>query len=112
MSRPTSACAALLALAVLLLAARPAAAQAVGEVRAGQRLAATWCSACHITAHSVTGPASDLAPSFAAIAAMPSSTAMSLRAFLQTPHRMMPDYNLSRRETDDLVAYILAQRRP
>lgn len=112
MSRAACACAALLALAALLLAARPAAAQAVGDVRAGQRLAATWCSACHVTARDVRGPASDPAPSFAAIAAMPSATAMSLRAFLQTPHRIMPDYNLTRRETDDLVAYILSLRRP
>ena len=112
MSRAASACVALLALAALLLAARPAAAQAVGDVRTGQRLAASWCSACHITGRDMPGPASDPAPSFVAIAAMPSTTAMSLRVFLQTPHRVMPDYNLTRRETDDLVAYILSQRRP
>lgn len=112
MSRAACACAAFLALAALLLAARPAAAQAIGDAPTGQRLAATWCGACHITAREAPGPASDPAPSFAAIAAMPSTTEMSLRAFLQTPHRLMPDYKLTRRETDDLVAYILSQRRP
>ena len=39
---------------------------------------------------------------------MPSTTEMSLRAFLQTPHARMPDYRLSTQELDGVVAWILA----
>ena len=48
---------------------------------------------------------------FAAIAALPSTTSMSLRAYLRTPHANMPDYRLSREELDDIVAYLLTVRR-
>jgi mono/diheme cytochrome c family protein len=36
---------------------------------------------------------------------------MSLRVFLQTPHANMPNFQLSRAETDAIVAYILSLRR-
>jgi hypothetical protein len=42
---------------------------------------------------------------------MKSTTPLSLRAFLQTPHERMPDLHLSRDEIDDLTAYILSLRR-
>ena len=42
---------------------------------------------------------------------MKSTTPMSLRAFLQTPHSRMPDLRLSRDEIDNLTAYILSLRR-
>ena len=42
---------------------------------------------------------------------MPSTTSMSLRVFLQSPHANMPDYRLTRDQLDDVVAYLLAQRR-
>lgn len=52
-----------------------------------------------------------MAPSFAAIAALPSTTSMSLRAYLRTPHANMPDYRLSREELDEIVAYLLTVKR-
>ena len=82
-----------------------------GDPAAGQRLAATWCANCHRIAPAGPGPATDMAPSFAAIAALPSTTSMSLRAYLRTPHANMPDYRLSREELDDIVAYLLSLRR-
>jgi hypothetical protein len=42
---------------------------------------------------------------------MSSTTPLSLRAFLLTPHARMPDLHLSRDEMDDLAAYILGLRR-
>ena len=42
---------------------------------------------------------------------MVSTTSMSLRVFLQSPHGNMPDYRLSREQIDDVVAYILSLRR-
>ena len=51
--------------------------------------------------------ANDAVPSFMAIAAMPSTTMLSIRAFLHMPHDVMPDYRLSEEQIDDLGAYIL-----
>ncbi len=42
---------------------------------------------------------------------MPSTTSMSLRVFLQSPHGNMPDYRLTREQMDDVVAYLLSLRR-
>jgi mono/diheme cytochrome c family protein len=99
-------------IAVLTLAAAPALAQPEpGDARAGQRLAATWCANCHQVAPGGPGPSTDAASPFAAIAAMPSTTSMSLRVFLQTPHANMPDYRLTREQMDDVVAYLLSLRR-
>lgn len=51
------------------------------------------------------------APAFSAIAAMPSTTALSLRVFLQTSHPTMPNIMLSPSERNDVTAYILSRRR-
>lgn len=75
----------------------------------GKAMAEKWCSHCHTVAPSEKH-AKDTAPSFVAIARLPSTTEMSLRAFLQTPHVHMPDYHLTRDESADLVAYILSLR--
>lgn len=102
-------------LAILMLfasAAMPALAQTEpGDPAAGLRLAATWCANCHQVAPGGPGPSSDAAPAFQAIARMPSTTSMALRAFLQTPHPNMPNYHLTREELDDLVAYLLSLQR-
>jgi len=102
----------LAAVLAILGAAAPAIAQPEpGDPRAGQRLAATWCANCHQIAPGGPGPANDAAPAFRAIAQMPSTTSMSLRVFLQSPHARMPDYRLTREQLDDIVAYMLTQRR-
>lgn len=75
----------------------------------GKATAEKWCSHCHMIAPGEKR-AGDTAPSFASIARSPSTTEMSLRAFLQTPHVRMPDYHLTRDESADLVAYILSLR--
>jgi mono/diheme cytochrome c family protein len=54
--------------------------------------------------------AKDAVPSFAAVAAMKSTTQLSLQAFLQTNHHNMPDWRLTRQQVDDVVAYILTLR--
>jgi len=100
----------ILAALVLAALAGGAAAQTAGDAVAGAALARSWCANCHVVGRGPgASPASgDAVPTFASIAAMPSTTALSLRAFLQTPHRRMPDFMLSRAETDDLIAYILS----
>jgi len=97
---------------VLVASAAPAMAQPEsGDVRAGRGLAANWCANCHRIAPDGPGPATDAAAPFASIAAMPSTTSMSLRVFLQSPHANMPDYRLTREQLDDVVAYLLSLRR-
>lgn len=101
-------------LGILLLASwwRPTYAQDNGDPAAGQRLAERWCSgACHVTGPTSQQGTSSGIPTFAAIARMPSTTQMSLRVFLQTPHAGMPDLHLSRDEIADVAAYILSLRR-
>jgi hypothetical protein len=71
-------------------------AQEIGDAAGGRRLAETWCSSCHLVTASPSGAVSNGAPTFAAIAGMKSTTVLSLRAFLQTPHDRMPDLHLSR----------------
>ncbi|MBD0275733.1 MAG: hypothetical protein ICV73_27875, partial [Acetobacteraceae bacterium] len=87
-----------------------AAAQQGGDPQAGRRLAETWCGNCHVTGGDASGPASDAVPTFPGVARMPSTTELSLRVFLQSPHSRMPNLQLSRAETDDVIAYILGLR--
>ena len=86
-------------------------AQAQAErIAVGRTVAESWCANCHLVGRQAQGPAGDAAPPFAAVAALPSTTEMSLRAFLRTPHSRMPDYQLSQNELDGVVAYILSLR--
>ncbi len=102
---------ALLALPLLVAPCLAAAQQPPGDPAAGRRVAEAWCANCHRVGPAGPGPTTDAAPAFAAIAAMPSTTALSLRAFLQTPHANMPDYRLSRADMDNVISYILGLRR-
>lgn len=96
------------ALVFLLSAAGAAQAQAIpGNPMAGEQLARLQCSECHLMPGGNRATASGI-PSFQAIANQPRVTALSLNAFLQTPHDRMPNIMLTRREIDDLVAYILS----
>jgi hypothetical protein len=51
------------------------------------------------------------APDFVDIANGQAVTAMSLAAFLRTPHPSMPNLILSSDEMSDVIAYILSLRR-
>ena len=50
------------------------------------------------------------APAFQTIANDPAVTALSLRVFLRTPHKNMPDLVLTETETDDVIGYITRGR--
>lgn len=98
-------------LTLAALAAAPAAfAQTVGDAAAGREIARTWCANCHVV-DDTPSQVRDGVPSFPAIARQPSTTALSLQAFLQTPHARMPNFQLTRTQIDDAVAYILSLRR-
>lgn len=94
-------------LATILLSAWPDQARA-WDIAAGRRVSETWCSACHLV-----GPDADLgvstgAPAFAAVARQKSTTIVSIRIFLLTPHRR--GLRLSLDDIDNLAAYIVSLR--
>ena len=74
----------------------------------GQRLAHRWCEACHVVVVSATQRHSttDQAPPFASIAKTLGFDAAKIALFLLDPHPKMPDMGLSRKEAEDLAAYI------
>jgi len=79
-----------------------------GSVRDGQAFAQEVCSECHVVAPRQDTPATDAVPTFTAIAADSAVTEMGLRVFLQTPHAQMPNFMLSRIQTDNVISYILS----
>lgn len=97
------------ALVSLALAAPGAGhAQSIGDAAAGEKLALEVCAQCHFVAENQPLiPRAD-APPFDVIMADPSVTEMGLRAFFQTPHRNMPDLQLSQKETDDVIRFLLS----
>jgi mono/diheme cytochrome c family protein len=71
----------------------------------GEVLARTWCAECHIVADDQTRGSADVPP-FRQIARRRTDTAFDLVTFLADPHPAMPPLSLTRREIDDIVAYI------
>lgn len=66
------------------------------------------CAECHDVSRGGGVSPNLLAPRFSDVARHPATTALSLRVFLQSQHQNMPDFLLSARERDDLIAYILS----
>lgn len=86
-------------------------ADAEGDVRRGRDFAFDNCRPCHVVGpdqHSATR-FSD-APSFPAVANMPSMTPASLIVWLTNPHPTMPSLVLSPQEVSDVIAYIESLR--
>ena len=79
-----------------------------GSAREGHAFAMKVCSECHVVAVGQDTPATDAVPTFPNIAKNPAVTEMSLRVFLQTPHAQMPNFILSRIQTDNVISYILS----
>ncbi|HUI97914.1 MAG TPA: cytochrome c [Xanthobacteraceae bacterium] len=76
-----------------------------GNVANGRHLAEHWCGSCH---QMRSAPGRRGVASFAQVARLPSTTALSLRAFLYTSHADMPNIQLSSADADDLIAFILS----
>ena len=80
------------------------------SVTAGHRLAEAWCEECHaigpIATETKRGP-----PAFAAVPHRRSTTALSIKVFLQTSHPTMPNIIVNPSQADDLANYILSLRR-
>ncbi len=99
-----------LLLAVLIGLSPVSAVKAAGDPQSGRQLAERWCTSCHVVAG--TGRGSDTVPPFAEIAARKPFDKGMLTAWLTQPHPPMPNPDLSRREIDDIVAYLDSLRPP
>ena len=97
---------------VCLLAPSQAPAQPYGDAAEGSRLSTMWCSSCHQIGPLTSNLASDAVPSFRVIANMPSTSLLSLHAFLRTSHTAMPDLMLTEEQIDDIGSYIMGLRPP
>jgi mono/diheme cytochrome c family protein len=97
----------LVALGLASFTATTAQAQGPGD---GRPLAERWCMACHVIEREPLTVAPDRGPSFPVIAARPGMTPEQLRRYLSTGHTHMPDFALSRYESDALIAYVLSLR--
>jgi mono/diheme cytochrome c family protein len=86
------------------------AAEGTAKVTAGRVLAKGWCAHCHIVSEDQRFAPAAGVPTFFAVANDPATTETALRVFLATPHMRMPDFMLTRQETDKIVAYILSLR--
>jgi mono/diheme cytochrome c family protein len=99
-----------LAIGFGVLAPMIAEGQTTADPAAGERLALQVCAQCHFVAEDQPLiPRAD-APPFDEIAADPGVTEISLRVFFQTPHRNMPNLQLSQQETDDVIGYLLNRK--
>lgn len=96
-------------LAAFLVLMLPALA-AAEDVERGHQLAQRWCSECHTVERSPAAARADGIPSFRAVALLPGISAERLRAAMNPTHGRMPDLSLSKRDQDDLAAYILSLR--
>jgi mono/diheme cytochrome c family protein len=76
-----------------------------GNPSSGRQVATTICGSCHQV---IGGKGRDGPPSFVDVASIPSTTALSLKVFLRSNHKEMPDLIISAADTDDLIAYILS----
>jgi mono/diheme cytochrome c family protein len=94
----------------LLLLAFTSEATFAADADHGSILAKRWCSSCHIVSSSQS-VVIDHSPSFASIAQKADFSAEMLAFFLLEPHPKMPNMSLSRKEAEDLAAYIAEQRR-
>lgn len=88
-----------------LLAALPALGQAASGAN-GRVLAERYCASCHLVREDQPGPATDGVPTFRAMANDPAMSEERLKGFMKLPHPLMPDLSLTRREIDDIAAYI------
>ncbi len=73
---------------------------------AGAQLVKSECAACHAIGEETKSP-EPKAPRFADVAALPSTTELSLKVFLRSSHKNMPNIMLEPDEIDAATAYIL-----
>jgi len=94
-------------IAVTLAVQFPALAQPLGSPSSGRQVATTICGSCHNISATMLSR-KEVPPSFDDIANLPSTTALSLKVFLRSNHRQMPNLIFSDAEADDVITFILS----
>lgn len=79
-----------------------------GEAVEGRKIVGQWCVSCH--AASSQAAARDTAPPFSVIARDPAYDRDRLLQVLSDPHPPMPKIHLSRKQLDDIIAYLASLR--
>jgi mono/diheme cytochrome c family protein len=79
------------------------------DVKNGQRLSERLCAACHAIGAAPTR--FNREPSFAAIAARQDVSSDMVTSFLLLPHATMPNTQLSRKDAQDIAAFIMNMRK-
>lgn len=98
-------------LAFLSGALAPALAQSA-DPSVGARLVEGDCATCHAVGADPNAKSRDpKAPRFIDVAKMPSATELSLKVFLLSSHRSMPNFILSPEEIDSVASYILGLKK-
>ena len=76
----------------------------------GRQVAIELCSSCHRVTEGQPRAGQNIA-SFFAIANLPSTTALSLKVFLRSNHKGMPNLIVSESDSNNLIDYILSLKR-
>lgn len=100
----------IIAAITLATALFPALGQTLGNPSSGRHIATTICGSCHYV-FATKRSKSKVPPTFEDVANLPSTTALSLKVFLRSNHKHMPNLILSEAEADDVIAYILSLKR-
>lgn len=76
----------------------------------GKKIAEQWCANCHLVSSDQEKASADV-PTFMTIAGRSDAELEKLKFFLADPHGSpMPNFNLSRKEIEDILAYIKTLR--
>ena len=96
----------LLVAVVLATSAQAAWAQEFGDASAGLAYADSVCVECHAVKKGQRVSPNERAPAFELVANTRGMSEMALRVWFQSPHPSMPNLRLTKKQSDDLIAYI------
>ena len=80
------------------------------DATTGAQIVQSECAGCHAVGGEAKSPEAK-APRFADVAALPSTTELSLKVFLRSSHKNMPNILLEPEEIDAVAAYILGLKK-